>query len=411
LQVVFLSFACSGAEITAGLLKPYAGRQTYGQLAVQLRTYLPNTGPVAANRLKSRGPGSVGKGQEFECRRVQVHKAGAVYGAKTCDRSGGCPETLTVREPMLDCRGVVDREIDHDIDACDALCVSTATGLQHSDEAYVGYLPSQLNALLDAICERPSTGPAQSPTSFSIRPCARFERPIDALWLSIGGNDVGFGLVLKTALLYANAFDLAGFRRERENEVGRLAEKYNELADALRDHVASKQEVKPEIFLTQYPDPTYANVFDEGEKDQRRCGVRPKVTQFQHRTVVSYIADLFFFRGASENEIGDLRTHVVDPLQGAVKEAAKAHEWTLVDGHVEPSEMHGYCNLWKDSASDPWFHTHDDSLSRQGNLVKAFDSEGGYSTGVMHPNILGLRSMADALVDESVKKLRIQTSK
>jgi hypothetical protein len=308
-------------------------------------------------------------------------------------------------EEALDCRELIAGEPDSDIDACDAVCVGAATGLQHSHDAYVGPLPSQLNAVLNLLCppedlqRTPAAGLGKAlAASLTIRGCSGFRRPIDALLLSIGANDVAFGNLLRYSLSHRNSFDLAGFRADRKYESHRLDEKYERLADALRVHVAARQK-DLNVLIAQYPNPTYSPRY-KGATDGRvddRCGVRDRVALLEERTIISHTVDWAFFLGISENEVGDLRGHVIDPLQSAVRSAAVINNWRVVSDYEEAAKLHGYCNRWEIPERRPWFHTHGDSLLRQGELVAAFDSPGGFSTGVMHPNILGQHEVAKAI--------------
>jgi hypothetical protein len=306
---------------------------------------------------------------------------------------------------VLDCRQLIFGEPDSDIDGCDAICVGAATGLHHNHEAYVGPLPSQLNAVLNLLCspedlQRTSAaglGKALA-ASLTVRECSGFRRPIDALLLSIGANDVAFGNLLRYSLTHRNSFDLAGFRADRKYEAHRLDERYEQLADALRVHVSARQK-ELKVLIAQYPNPTYSPRYkgaSDGNVDDR-CGVRDRVTLLEQRTIISHTADWAFFLGISENEVGELRGHVIDPLQSAVRSAAALYKWEVVSGYEEAAKLHGYCNRWDPPDRRPWFHTHGDSLLRQGALVAAFDAPGGLSTGVMHPNILGQHEVAKAI--------------
>jgi hypothetical protein len=369
-QVVFASFACSGAEIYEGILAPYVGRQTYPQLAAQLRTYLPNAPGAVPNR-----------------------KGGCLEAVA---QPAGPAKDRLVSDETLSCLGRGDAKEEFDIDGCTALCAGARTGLQHNDPQFVGPLPSQLNALIWLVCAKYGDGPgADSPTfSLTIRRCESFRRPIDALLISIGGNDIGFGDLVRYSIQHGNAFDLAGFRRQREAEQSRLSERYAELARAIDEHVANVQKPKPAVFITSYPDPTFAA--PRPGREDHRCGVRLDVMWGRQRSVSSHMLDLFFY-GISENEVGEVRSHVIRPLCAAIGNAAERSGWTLVDAHVDAFRNHGYCNKWGAADTAPWLNTHDDASMRQGQLAKSYDSGSAFSTGVLHPNILGQSAYAEAI--------------
>jgi hypothetical protein len=383
-QVVFASFACSGAEIYQGILAPYVGRQTYPQLAAQLRTYLPNAPGTVPNR-----------------------KGGCM---EAVPQPAGPPKDQLVSAETLSCLGRGDAKEEFDIDECTALCAAARTGLQHNGAKFVGPLPSQLNALIWLVCAKYGDGPSVDapPFSLTIRRCESFHRPIDALLISIGGNDIGFGDLVRYSIQHGNAFDLAGFRRQREAEQSRLSERYAELARAITEHVANVQKPKPAVLITSYPDPTFAA--PRPGREDHRCGVRLDVMWGRQRSVSSHMLDLFFY-GISENEVGDVRRLVIGPLCTAIGNAAEKSGWTLVDAHVDAFRNHGYCNKWGAADTAPWLNTHDDALMRQGQLAKSYDSGSAFSTGVLHPNILGQTAYAEAIERElGMRLLRNEAS-
>lgn len=357
-QIIFVSFACSGAEVFEGVLGPYAGRETYAQLLESLRKYqraLPET--VVADSSLCPGTGEAPAGLDAE--------------DAACLASGGRKRTRT-------------RE-------CDRRCISAATGLQFNDEKYAGSLPSQFNALIELLCPDKF-----NPFSLQIHECdGRLRRPVDAILLSVGGNDIGFGALIKYSVLHGNAFNLDGFRSRQHQAQSRLNERYDELNVAFGRYLPKEKAGAFRVYLTQYPDPTHRA--DKPESDDR-CGAREAVTTFRERSFSSWWLDLFFL-GISNNEIKETRERIVRPLQDAAVKVTAKHGWRLVDRHVQSFVRHGYCNRWQDESSWPWINNHHDALFRQEALVGAYDSAGGFASGAMHPNILGQSCYADAIVD------------
>lgn len=384
-QVVFVSFACSGAEIERGLLAPYSGMESYAQLVEQLRTYLPNALGLAANR--SGG-----------CRPF----AATAYRERDCAQPGRCQRPEPDRSDPIDCSRV--QGVDHpggEIGECAALCVTAATGLQHNAATYVSALPSQLNALLDLLCESASS--TDELLSLRLRDCARLRRPVDALVLSIGANDVGFGPLVRNLVVHDNAFNLPGFGLRVQRETALLSERFEALDHALRRQVAAKQGGELEVFISQYPDLTQYDGSDD------RCGIRDKIIRLEQRSFSSWWLDLVSL-GVSENEIGDARAFMIGPLTRQVRFAAGQNGWTLVDGHIDAFRGHGYCHRWTDGDPPPWSNNHGDSLARQGWMANAYDQTARYSSGAMHPNILGQRCHARALEAALAGKLLGQTT-
>jgi hypothetical protein len=384
-QVVFVSFACSGAEIDRGLLAPYAGMETYAQLVEQLRTYLPNALGFASNRAGG-------------CRPF----AATAHRERDCAQAGRCQRPEPDPTDPVDCSRV--QGVDHpggEIGECAALCVAAATGLQHNAATYVGALPSQLNALLDLLCDTGS-GPDEL-LALRLRDCARLRRSVDALVLSIGANDVGFGPLVRNLVAHDNAFNLPGFGLRVQRETALLSERFEALDHALRRHVAAKQDGQLEVFISQYPDLTQYDGSDD------RCGIRDKIIRLEQRSFSSWWLDLVSL-GVSENEIGDARAFMIEPLKRQVLFAAGQNGWTLVDGHLDAFKGHGYCHRWTDGDRLPWTHNHGDSLARQGWLANAYDQTARYSSGAMHPNILGQRCHARALDAALARKLLGQTT-
>lgn len=220
-------------------------------------------------------------------------------------------------------------------------------------------------------------------------------RPVDAILLSIGGNDIGFGALIKYSVLHGNAFNLDGFRARQHLAEERLKERYGELDAAFVRYLPKEKAGAFRVYLTQYPNPTHR--IGKPEPDDQ-CGAHEEVTMFKERSFSSWWIDLFFL-GISNNEIKETRERIVGPLQDAVVEAAANRGWKLVDRHVQPFVRHGYCNRWHDESTRQWINNHHDALFRQGVLVGAYDSGGGFASGAMHPNILGQSCYADAIVD------------
>lgn len=358
-QIIFVSFACSGAEVFEGVLGPYAGRETYAQLLAGLLKY------------------------------QRVLPPAAVADSSLCPGTGEAPAGRTAAEGAA-CLGSGGKRRNRTPE-CDRQCTSAATGLQFNEEKYAGSLPSQFNALMELLCRDKF-----NPFSLQIHECVgKLRRPVDAILLSVGGNDIDFGALIKYSVLHGNAFNLDGFRARQQLAQSRLHERYGELDAAFGRYLPKEKAGAFRVYLTQYPDPTHRA---DKPKSDDACGAREAVMTFRERSFSTWGLDLLF-RGISNNEINETRERIVVPLQGAVVAATAKHGWRLVDQHVEPFVRHGYCNRWRDESSWPWINNHHDALFRQGALASAYDSGGGFASGAMHPNVLGQSCYADAIVD------------
>ena len=196
------------------------------------------------------------------------------------------------------------------------------------------------------------------------------DRPIDALLVSIGGNDVGFvpGLAALTILpdLTRHAAD-----RYVQGKITELKEKFEELAEQIDD-------LDPEyVFLTEYP----TALFDRRDDGTvgGGCGtfnldLIDKIAPFEYDSVPMI----------PKIDKGDAEAikRMGRSLNRAVKDAAALHGWTYVDGIAEGFRGHGYCR----SGSKRYFVTVSESCNGQGDFY-----------GTMHPNEFGHKVYADRI--------------
>lgn len=182
------------------------------------------------------------------------------------------------------------------------------------------------------------------------------DRTVDALVLSVGGNDARFadGLKALTADLIKDR--TATVRASRETIQG-LEDQYSEIAEKIA-------ELDPEhVFITEYPVAMFDRT-DDGTVGEG-CGVFDwagiqKVSEFEAEAI---------------KLLGTL-------LNDAVADAADEHGWTYVDGVVEGFRGHGYC---RDAS---YYVSATESCNRQGDHL-----------GTMHPNAAGQRVYADRIAD------------
>lgn len=197
------------------------------------------------------------------------------------------------------------------------------------------------------------------------------DRPIDALLLSIGGNDVGFADGLKE-LLYRIDKSQSKTVRETEAKInglnydrGKERAKFDQLAERIK-------ELNPEqVFITEYPIAHF-------DRDDGTVGDGCGAFNLDLPERITGIPSVVLPR-ISESDAQQIKRLGVK-LNEAVKKAAEKHGWTYVDGIVEGFEGHGYCS------NERYFVTVSESYGNQRDIQ-----------GTMHPNQKGQRVYADRI--------------
>ncbi|HJQ83533.1 MAG TPA: GDSL-type esterase/lipase family protein [Candidatus Binatia bacterium] len=177
-------------------------------------------------------------------------------------------------------------------------------------------------------------------------------KPIDALAITVGGNDVLFQYIVAACLLgygQCNLIDPIVVERLRALR-GRL-ETMARAIDALP--IAADR-----VFLLEYPDPTR-------EAAATFCDRKPRGD---------------FLAGITGCEARWASECVLPKLNYELCRVAQQHGWSFVDGLAGPFGDHGWC------ASERWINTIGDSLRHQGH----------YRGGV-HPTAAGHERIARGL--------------
>jgi len=187
-------------------------------------------------------------------------------------------------------------------------------------------------------------------------------RPIDALLISIGGNDVNFGALVLKAIRLRHAETDAGTAKLVREGLNVLQQRYADVGQRLRTMNVTK------VFITEYP------VIVRNQK-KNPCDHSPK------------FPDLL--NGISKAEAEWAERSVIRPLNDKVREAAALWGWVYVTGIADkfsgedPETIaHGYC-----AEDERWVRTFNDSWKIQGN-----------QNGTAHPNQLGHSWYAKRLV-------------
>ncbi len=218
-------------------------------------------------------------------------------------------------------------------------------------------------------------------------------RRIDALIISGGGNDIGFGPVAAVCTLYGDCVNHLVWGKSGEGprplhyrfglDLAALGDKYDDLAAELADSGLNIGEV----LLTQYPDSTRdddGSVCDEMLEDVIPAGMAPllalaAVLESHHAPLPWYHIDAQEAAWASGT--------VLPGLNGAVEAAAARHGWTFVDGISDrfagPGYGHGYC------AENSWIRRASDSIAIQGPYFNGLPPDTTGTKGTLHPTAQG----------------------
>ena len=195
-------------------------------------------------------------------------------------------------------------------------------------------------------------------------------RPIDAVIVSAGANDLGFGTIVTFCVMNSNCATkhASGMDPVLESELGTLPAVAKQMTlgqavtallvnlpnDYARLYAAlgGALHVEPShVFITQYFDPTRDS---SGAFCTKVAG------------------------GITGPDVPWAYYHVVVPMNLAVAAAANKYGWNLVSGVPAAFRTHGYC------ANDSWIVSLSQSLSVEGSFA-----------GDMHPNHAGHHAIAD----------------
>lgn len=173
------------------------------------------------------------------------------------------------------------------------------------------------------------------------------EREVDALFISIGANDLHFSEVVAGCIVHTDCHDPTGpIATAFAERLAALPERYARLAQEIE-----RLGIPPErVHISEYFDPT---TDERGEVDLR-C-----------------VADLGGeLAGISLEEAAWARANVVAPLNEAVRTAAETHGWSYVGGIADAFTGHGYCS------TDSWIVTLGDSFRHQADENGSFHPNG-----------------------------------
>lgn len=189
-------------------------------------------------------------------------------------------------------------------------------------------------------------------------------RPVAAVLLSVGANDVHFGEVVRFCAVHDNCFAqpfplapgtgpagaAAGEPQTTAEAVeaglASLPDSYRKLAEQLDNHVSAAN-----VHIVEYFDPT---------RDEN-----------------GLICDGILV-GVSASELAEAQSRMLVPLNEAVAVAADAHHWDEVTGVASAFRDHGYC-----AGDKSWVTRLTDSATSLGGTLR------GRLLGTLHPNEAG----------------------
>ena len=250
-------------------------------------------------------------------------------------------------------------------------------------------------------------------------------RHVDALTISGGGNDMGFGPVALVCTLYwdckdhwvadANGGGRVPLWRRFEQAVATMPDRYAALKAALGELEIGG------TYITQYPDPSRGN---GGARCAKILDDVIPVWMAPPLAAISFLEGQppplppYQIDGGDRpdgGEVGWAGGPVLAGMNGAVAAGARANGWTLVDGIADDTANlfsgHGYC------ADDNWIRTATESVAMQGPwasplacnlatwylapaawvLAGCFPPTTARTTGTLHPTARGYQAIAGRL--------------
>jgi hypothetical protein len=193
---------------------------------------------------------------------------------------------------------------------------------------------------------------------------------IDALVVSIGGNDANFAALVAACAVAFFCYTDPGTIALRDQGLAVLAGRYDQLAAAIASRLTVGR-----VYLTEYPDPTR-------NADGTYCGGNPP-------------GDILALLETAEVQWAH-QTFLV-PLNARIAEAAARHAvrgWRHIGGLAAAFVRHGYCAP-ATGPNDRWLLTAGDSVRVQGP-VGFLDQI--LTRGTLHPNGRGQAAYRDRLL-------------
>ena len=181
----------------------------------------------------------------------------------------------------------------------------------------------------------------------------------DAVVMSIGGNDLGFGKIIADCLSGSCSDKDSAARKALAEGLEALPGRYTNLANRF---IAARLPAA-NIHITQHPNPL-------------------------RNTATDICAGLDFsdilFQQISDED-GDFASGVTGIVNTEVGKTRQAHGWKIISSHVGTEVGHGICT------SQPWYNDNTRALATQGRDYWVDGNPLTLSAGMAHPNQRGQR--------------------
>ncbi|HEY6310969.1 MAG TPA: hypothetical protein VIY52_09200 [Streptosporangiaceae bacterium] len=205
--------------------------------------------------------------------------------------------------------------------------------------------------------------------------------PVDALTISVGGNDIGFTSILTACMVPGNSCSTD------PNVTGELAAGLNNLKYELGDligYLNSRTDID-NVFLTAYPDPTTG-------PNGIRCGAPGPYPGFEGFDFITQPDAQW----ASTSVIAPLNSELQNAVDEANQQSGSHPAWHFVAGIASAFYTHGFCTGGGSPNLTTWLNpryvdTPIDSSTSQGDVL-----------GTLHPNDLGQQVIANVMYDDYV---------
>ncbi|MDX6625657.1 MAG: hypothetical protein QOE56_646 [Solirubrobacterales bacterium] len=187
-------------------------------------------------------------------------------------------------------------------------------------------------------------------------------RPVDAVLISIGANDVHFGEIVRFCASHGDCFSQPFPDDESAETAGEVVA--TSLADLPRRFEKLKKGLgrrlpESRVYLSEYFDPT------RDENGETCDGI---------------------LAGVSSAELDEAQSRLLVPLNEAVAAAAKDQHWHEVTGIAPAFRRHGYC-----AGNESWVTTLGESVTSLGGTLQ------GRFLGTLHPNEPGQQAIGNRI--------------
>lgn len=216
------------------------------------------------------------------------------------------------------------------------------------------------------------------------------DRRVDALVISAGGNDLGFGPLAATCVIAPDCLNhevtgVDGTKVKLPTRFGADVSVIDERYLALKQEIDAARQPSgaplriASTFITEYPDPLT-------DLPDPKTNIAPYCD--------AVLDDILWPFRIEKQEVTWARDSVLAGLNRAVRDAAGLHGWQYVDGIDEGYYGHGYCVGDPDKADARRFiRTATESAQIQGPDDK------GKTSGTLHPTAAGHAVYAARLLD------------